>query len=145
MKNANLLLSKRSTMPFVWSIVHHVNHGRFITVQHTNHGVFCLSFTACTDTFESFANKNANGATGHVKNAVEECKALCLSMATCTAFDWAPDDATSKCWIHTDAQQALDMKDAQGVTHYVRKDCDEGRLLHYQKVESISQTTHLRH
>ena len=81
---------------------------------------------ACTDTFKAYADKNAQGASSYDKaTTLGECQAQCLSMEDCVAVDWSPTDTTSKCWIHTDAQQAAQLKDAVGVTHHAREKCNK--------------------
>ena len=82
----------------------------------------------CKDTYDSTPNKNANGATGYNQNTVPLCEAQCDSMANCVAFDFDPNGSPKKCWIHTDLAKASQLKDAPGVTHYVRKKCTTGMV-----------------
>ena len=82
------------------------------------------------------ANKNANGATGYSDSTVEACQSRCLGMADCVAFDWDTSGASNvqRCWIHTNKDQAAVLKDATGVNHYTREQCDpgSGRLSFFQ-------------
>lgn len=87
--------------------------------------IVCVA-SDCQDTFVKTQNKNANGATGYNDGDVAACEVRCLGMANCVAFDFDPSASGLKCWIHTDVEQAKNLKDANGVTHYARKACKKG-------------------
>ena len=84
-----------------------------------------LTLLGCTeDTFQMFANTNADGATrDSASDTVDECKAKCLSQTDCVGFDFT---SSNQCWIHTNADNiAVDNRNTgrNGVDLYVRVPC----------------------
>ena len=78
------------------------------------------------------ANKNADGAQGFNEATVMACQNKCLGDTACVAFDFDPNTSGPKCWIHTNAEQAKQLKDAQGVNHYARKPCEKGECQRFE-------------
>ena len=84
--------------------------------------------TACEDSFDGFAEHNAEGATPHYGyETVDECADLCRKTPECIAFDFdrnLPPYKNARCWIHDDT--SIVMKEQPAVDHYVRKPCTYG-------------------
>ena len=89
------------------------------------------SAAPCIAVYTPEAGSGASG--GKARKSVsnlKDCEAECNSDDTCVAFDWAPKDTNTMCWVHLDIANLDNKYNNDDVTLYVKGPCRKYCIIH---------------